>query len=61
MRSIILALLACLAIAVPTASAEGYQERNSQVIRAVFGKYGEQSIRVSRSEAGLPVTPHTGR
>jgi hypothetical protein len=61
MRSIILALLACLAIAVPTASAEGYQERNSQVIRAVFGKYGEQAIRVSRCEAGLTVTAHNGQ
>lgn len=42
-------------------AAEDYQERNARVIRVVFGKYGEQAVRVSRCESGLTIGAQNGQ
>lgn len=57
---IVLVVLALLP-AVAAAGNEGYRERNSFVIRQVFGRYGDQAVRVARCESGLTIGATNGQ
>lgn len=63
MRLIVPMVLAA-AFLVPAATAaepDGYRERNSRVICAVFGKYCGQALRVATCESGLTEWARNGQ
>ena len=60
-RAILLTCPLALATFPRRRSAEGYRERNTRVIHAVFGKYGAQAVRVARCESGLTIGATNGQ
>ena len=42
-------------------AAEGYREKNTRIIKAVFGKYGAQAVRVAECESGLTIGATNGQ
>ncbi len=50
-----LATLLALSLAAPAQAARSRPLSNEAVIRAVFGAYGDQAVRVARCESGLSV------
>lgn len=61
MRMLMVALLALLLAAPAAAQPNGYRERNSFIIRQVFGRYGDQAVAVSKCESGLTTTATNGQ
>jgi len=60
----IVAIVLTLALAVAAAAqaqSNGYKQRNAAIIRAVFGSYGDQAVRVASCESGLSVYARNGQ
>jgi hypothetical protein len=61
MRAAMIVAAMLLLAAPATASPNDYRERNSAIIRQVFGVYGEQAVAVARCESGLTTGAENGQ
>jgi len=63
MRLIVAIVLAPALALVPAvqASPSSYKDRNAAIIRSVFGRYGDQAVRVASCESGLSIWARNGQ